>query len=212
MPVVSMMKNGLPPARLAISAASVSPIRPPPACRTRSIEGDRVHGVRPPGRPLVEELRTRQDEHHRPAGAGPGPGAETLDEVEHRRPERVRILEHEHGRQLVLQAIDQRHEPRLDVVHERRLPVRARAVLGHPEQEGEPFHHPVDLGGFAHPIHELTQPLPDLLRWVALLHAGQLANDLGHRCERRRVRVGAGATGEDDHVVAQPGHELVGEA
>src|SRR5438128_1403734 len=33
MPVVSMMKKGLPPARSAISIASTSSIRPPPACR-----------------------------------------------------------------------------------------------------------------------------------------------------------------------------------
>ena len=35
MPVVSMMKNGFPPARRAISVACLSPIWPPPACLTR---------------------------------------------------------------------------------------------------------------------------------------------------------------------------------
>src|SRR5713101_5671622 len=40
MPVVSMMKKGLPPARSAISFACCSGIRPPPDCRTRLIDSE----------------------------------------------------------------------------------------------------------------------------------------------------------------------------
>src|SRR5260370_666969 len=40
MPVVSMMKKGLPPARSAISYACCSGIRPPPDCRTRLIDSE----------------------------------------------------------------------------------------------------------------------------------------------------------------------------
>ena len=78
-PVVSTMKNGLPPVRSAISVASSSVISPPPACRARSIassDRERVHpqkhrvdGVRSPRRTLVEELRARERERQRVARA-----------------------------------------------------------------------------------------------------------------------------------------------
>ena len=44
MPVVSMMKNGLPPARSAIAFACASAICPAPACRTRWIDSSLVRG------------------------------------------------------------------------------------------------------------------------------------------------------------------------
>ncbi len=44
MPVVSMMKNGLPPARSAISVASASSMRRPDACRARSMDSSALSG------------------------------------------------------------------------------------------------------------------------------------------------------------------------
>jgi hypothetical protein len=46
MPVVSMMKNGLPPARSAISAASASSMRRPEACRASSTDSAGDSGSR----------------------------------------------------------------------------------------------------------------------------------------------------------------------
>ena len=76
MPVVSTMKNGLPPARPRSSRPGRSPSRPPPACRDEVGASSRAaaRGARRPGSwrpcptgPLLEQLGAGRDQHQHPA-------------------------------------------------------------------------------------------------------------------------------------------------
>ncbi len=205
-----MMKNGLPPARSAISAASASSMRRPEACRARSIDSSGESGSsrsrtafavrRAPRGPLLEQAGAGEHEDEGLAVAVAGGRAEAFDQLEHRRAERVRVLEHEHGGRVAREAVDERDEPGLHVLHERRLstadrPSRtgARAVRRRARRRRV-----VDVA-----VCELAQPAPRLLGRVVLLQPGELGHDRRRRRERRRVGERAGAAGEHGDVVAR---------
>ena len=79
------------------------------------------HGVaaaRAPGRPLVEQITSRQREHQRATRPAPALRAQPLDEVEHRGFEQVGVFEDQEHRMIPRKAVDERDEPCLDVVNE----------------------------------------------------------------------------------------------
>ena len=172
-------------------------------------EPDRVLGGRAPRRPVVEQARARERDHERLAVALSRGRAEALDQLEHLRPELVRVLEHEDRGCVSSQTVDERDEPALHVLHERRV----RRALGHPEQEREPLLELLGVGGVGHDaVRQVVQPAPGLLGRVVLLEAGELGHDRRGRRERGRVGERTRAAGEDGDRLVHAGDELVGQA
>ena len=214
-----MMKKGLPPARSAISTASASSMRRPEACRARSIDSSAESGsswsrtafavvVPHAGRCSSSVVRAsaRTRTLRWPAAGG---RAEAFDQLEHRRAELVRVLEHEDGGRVAREAVDERDEPGLHVLHERRL----RLPIGHAEQEREPFDEVLGVAG--------------VRRSVRRARAGGASPSRpgrpppGRRARRRSSRPGenvavsvngAGAADEHGDVVLDDRDELVGQA
>ena len=104
--------------------------------------------------------------------------------------------------------VDQREEPCLHVVHERRLLV----PLGDAEQQRQPVDDPVGVREGARALHEPAQLLLRDGGRGGAVDAGQLGDDGGDWCERRGVGVRARAAGEHEGLVAEPSDELVGQA
>ena len=131
MPVDSTMKNGLPPARrddrrgllLAETVTSRLSREVGSLVLGQSLEADAhlIDGPRAPAGPLVEQLRPGRDHHQHTARTPPSPRGDPLDQVQHLRPQRLRVLEQERDRSLLTQPLEQRQEARADVVHERGL-------------------------------------------------------------------------------------------
>src|SRR5207248_6725644 len=67
----------------------------------------RVAAARAPPGPLVQKLVARERHDERPPGTGPI-DTETLDQVEHRRLQRVRVLEDQEHRVVPREAVDHR--------------------------------------------------------------------------------------------------------
>ena len=86
-------------------------------------ERHRVRGVRRPRRAARRSRSARAErEHHRPAPAVVARAPESLDQIEHRRLERVRVLEQQHHGPCRWRARRSAEEPDVDVV--RRTPTR----------------------------------------------------------------------------------------
>ena len=85
------------------------------------LEPDGVRGGRAPRGPLLEQAGAGEHEDEGLAVAVAGGRAEAFDQLEHRRAELVRVLEHQHGGRVAREAVDERDEPGLHVLHERRL-------------------------------------------------------------------------------------------
>ncbi len=218
MPVVSTMKNGFPPVRLPISAASASPMRPPAASRTSSdrlgrrervqAQRDRVHGSRAPRRPFLEELRPAERDRERALGDVLRRRRGTFDQVEHRRPEHVHVFEHEDDLSARPETLDERQETALHVLDEDRLLPLGGAE---PDREAETRGDPLRLARIAAALHGRPQPARRLVRRHVVLDARDLANDRGHRSERGGVAVGLRPSAEDGDAFVEPGQELVDE-
>ena len=172
------------------------------------LEPDGVRGRRSPGGPLFEQRRAGQREDQDPAMAFSGGRAEAFDQLEHRRAELVRVLEHEDGGRVAREAVDERDEPRLHVLHERRLCL----PVGHAEQEREPFDEVLGVARLGVAIGQLVEAALRLLVRVVLLQAGELGDDRRGGRERRRVGEGSGAAHEHRDVVLHDRDELVGQA
>src|SRR5258708_4541570 len=139
MPVVSMMKKGLPPARAAISFA----------CRS---------GIRP----LLEELVAGQGHDQSAAWSAPSRGGQAFNEIQHRRLEVVCVFEKHHHRVVPSEAVDDRDEAGLNVVNEGRL----LGPLGQAEQQGQALGDELSFRWIPAAGGELAPPRLDLVARV----------------------------------------------
>src|SRR5713226_599967 len=213
MPVVSMMKKGLPPARSAISTACASDMWPLPAWRTRWIDSSAESGSnrRSTAFPLVDPqsaLTARSSGRARAminARRGPRrPGVA-------RRSIRSSIggfRSCASSNMIAGQSIHHSDEARLYVVHEGGLV----GSFGEAEQEPQALRRSFRLRGVAASIHEFAQQTPNLLRRIAGIDARQVPDDGGHRREGGGVRVRTGLAAEDDHGGADARRQLVDQA
>src|SRR5207302_6585912 len=80
------------------------------------------------------------------------------------------------------------------------------------EQQAEALDREVGLGRLAAAVDQLAQAPTDFLRRIAGVDSGEVADDRGHRRERRGIRVRARLAVQDDDGGADPGRELVGQA
>src|SRR5207249_6832098 len=122
----------------------------------------------------VEKLAARQGEHERtprPATAG---RTKPLDQVEHRRSQRVGVFENQGDRVVARQCVDQRDEAGLDVVDESRL---LAPLAAYAEEQSEPLDGSVEAALDAAGLDQLAQAAPDCLRRSAGLDARERASD-----------------------------------
>ena len=134
--------------------------------------------------------------------------AQTLDQVEHRSLQGVRVLEHDQHRVIPSKSIDHGEEPGLHVMYERGLV----AALALSEQPGQTLHRSGRVGCPFDAVDKLTEPGPDRGWIVARADAREVADDRGRWGEGRGVGVGACLSAEDHDRRAHARRELVGQA
>ena len=159
-PVISTMKNGFPPVRSAIWMAVAVSTRPPLDSRASSAASSGGSGSsrstvwlggRSPRRPRLGQLGARDRQDHRRTGPVRRSRRQPLDEIEHRRPQRVRVVEDQHQRCIRGQPLGQGHEAALDLLDEGGL-VAPR--LADAERQRQPFGDVGRLGRVAAPLRE----------------------------------------------------------
>ena len=168
----------------------------------------RVARGRTPVRSLLEELVPRECQNQRAPRSARPTGRQSFDEVEHRRLEEMRVIEHDHHRVITGQAVDHRDHSGLHVVYECRL-LRA---LGKTEQRREPLDGAGGFGGIAAAIHELAQLKPNLLGRIPRIDSRQVSDDGCRRRERCSVGRRAALATEDHDRGADASGELVGQS
>ena len=167
----------------------------------RLVSGERVeakqHGVaarRTPRGTLIEKLAARQGEHERPPRPAPAGRTEPLDQVEHRRSQRVGVFENQGDRVVARQCVDQRDEAGLDVVDESRL---LAPLAAYAEEQSEPLDGSVEVALDAAGLDQLAQAAPDRVGRIGGLDARELAHDRRGGRERRAVPEAARLTAKD---------------
>ena len=179
-------QDGRPGARRAGPARGPPAGRPSP--RRQRIERRR-HEVAPPGAPgavTLEELRPGQREQQ--DGMADGPLREVVDEVEQALVGPVDVLEHEHGRALLADPLEEGAPG-----GEQLLPVERPQLLD-AQQAQQLGLDPAALGLVGHVLREGGRdPRPGRGRVVALGQAGALADHLTQRPEGDALAVGRGA-------------------
>ncbi len=217
MPVVSTMKNGFPPVRSAIAIASSSVIRPPPACRARTIASSIESGSIRRSTALI--AFEPQD------GRSSKSSVRVSARVSERRPPpRGRVPRRSIRSSMAPLSVwassttmttgcsaaspsMSDEEPGVHVVDERRFV----PALGDAEQQSESIDETVDVVRPGVSRGELVEPLSGLLGGVAVLDPREVGDDRGDRGERRGLGVRAGARHHERHPLVQTGEQLVGE-
>ncbi len=212
------MKNGLPPARVDDRRA-LPVVETPGAGLARELRGlglgqrlephgDLVRRAAAPPGPVVEQLVPGRDDDEHAAGTVAPSSGDPLDQIEHLRSQRVRVLEEQRHGSLVREPFEQGEEPGPDVVHERGLVAPRRRE---PEQRLEPIDR-VRVGApNADAADQRAQlPLGDV-RARLVVDPRYLAHHRRRRSEGRAVRPEMAPPDEDGSLRIEPGQELGGQ-
>ena len=157
------------------------------------------HGRAPTGRerrPLLEQLRPRQQQHEEP---GPAGLEQVLDQVEQAAVGVLGVLEEEHDGLVTADPLEERRPRREEVGPVEDAPVAAA------EQRRDPRGQPGGLGGRRrHGGDTGADLLLDLRRSVGVEHLEPRAHHLGERPEGDAVAVGQAAATVPEERVGEP--------
>jgi hypothetical protein len=174
----------------------------------QSLEADAhlIDGPGAPTGPLVEQLRPGRDQHQHPARTLPATRGDPLDQIQHLRPKRLRVLEQERDGALLSEPLEQRQEARADVVHERGLvPSRLRQSHECLQSFGRAF---LIITRDADASDQFPQALRGEFGGIVVIDTGDLAHHRGRRCERGAVGTQMAPPDQDGAFRVEPGDEL----
>ena len=213
--------SGLPPARSSSGAwtSAGSTDWPSRSATSRAVsasvsggsgDGGGAGDPAAPARLAVEQLRPGGGDHQQ---GGPGrPGAQVLEELEHRRVGPVQVLDHQHQRMVAGHGL---HEPAPGGERLRALDP-GRLGVDQAEQRGDAGLEPLLVGGSATSAATAASSLAgDLGRVVGLEDAGLGLDDLAQGPEGDPVAIGQAAAlapGDQLRPVVQEGRQLSDQA